>query len=182
MQAVIWWIRRDLRLGENPVLQAALASGQPVVPVFIFDPAFEKHKKSRRFSFLIQGLADLDAKLQQIGSQLILRQGRPLDVLKQLLQEIQAERIFAQADYSPYACRRDMEVSASLVVEWIESQNLFPPNILLSPDGKPYSVFTPFSRMWRKLPAPFSAPCLHQNGCPYLYNWILYPCIQLFPL
>ena len=50
----IWWIRRDLRLTDNPTLHAALEAGD-VVPVFILDPAFS-HQSARRRSFLYEGL------------------------------------------------------------------------------------------------------------------------------
>ena len=36
--AAIWWIRRDLRLSDNPALTAAVAAGGPVIPLFIRDP------------------------------------------------------------------------------------------------------------------------------------------------
>jgi deoxyribodipyrimidine photo-lyase len=31
------WFRQDLRLADNPALQAAIASGAPVLPVYIHD-------------------------------------------------------------------------------------------------------------------------------------------------
>ena len=48
----IWWIRRDLRLTDNPALHSALGQGQ-VIPVFILDPAFSTHSPRRR-NFLYQ--------------------------------------------------------------------------------------------------------------------------------
>jgi len=50
----IWWIRRDLRLTDNPALQAALEVG-PVIPVFVLDPAFSR-SAPRRKNFLYEGL------------------------------------------------------------------------------------------------------------------------------
>ena len=38
---LILWFRRDLRLGDQPMLSAAVATGRPLVPVFILDPETE---------------------------------------------------------------------------------------------------------------------------------------------
>jgi deoxyribodipyrimidine photo-lyase len=38
---LILWFRRDLRLGDQPMLAAAVATGRPLVPVFILDPETE---------------------------------------------------------------------------------------------------------------------------------------------
>ena len=81
----IWWIRRDLRLTDNPALHAALAAG-PVIPTFILDPAFSR-ASPRRKDFLYEGLHALDRDLRTRGSYLVIRSGRPRAVLEQLLTE-----------------------------------------------------------------------------------------------
>ena len=40
---LILWFRRDLRLGDHPMLAAAVATGRPLMPVFILDPETEAH-------------------------------------------------------------------------------------------------------------------------------------------
>ncbi|NBS05670.1 MAG: deoxyribodipyrimidine photo-lyase, partial [Verrucomicrobia bacterium] len=39
----IVWLRLDLRLADNPSLEAAVKHGGPVIPVFIHDPEAEGH-------------------------------------------------------------------------------------------------------------------------------------------
>ena len=113
MSSVIWWIRRDLRLSDNPALHAALASGQPVIPVFITDPILinSTNTSEKRLGFLWSGLNQLDQELQSRGSRLIIRSGPPAIALKELVIENDAKQIFAEADYSPYARKRDDEVA-----------------------------------------------------------------------
>ena len=101
----IWWIRRDLRLTDNPTLHAALEAGE-VVPVFILDPRFDSASPRRR-DFLHEGLHTLDKDLRARGSYLVIRSGHPLDVLRQLLAETNSSAIFAEADFTPYARQRD---------------------------------------------------------------------------
>ncbi len=50
----IWWIRRDLRLTDNPTLHTALEAGE-VAPVFILGPRFDSASPRHR-NFLHEGL------------------------------------------------------------------------------------------------------------------------------
>jgi len=148
----IWWIRRDLRLTDNATLQAALEVG-PVIPVFIIDPAFAR-SSPRRKDFLYEGLHALDRDLRERGSNLVIRRGKPGGALRQLLNEADAEVIFAEEDFTPYAVRRDREIARNLPVQWVQGQTIHHPTNVLKADGKPYTVFTPYSKAWKaKLPA-----------------------------
>ncbi len=163
MKTAIWWIRRDLRLGDNQALTEALRQAEVIVPVFILDPKLlsSDYTGPVRLAFLFEGLRELDTNLKQLGSQLILRRGDPLEVLTNLLRETGAEGMFAEEDYSPYARQRDGKVAASLPLKLVPGLTVFHPDMPLKADGTPYTVFTPFSRTWRSLPAngsPHSAP------------------------
>ena len=155
----IWWIRRDLRLTDNAALQAGLEAG-PVIPVFILDPAFSR--SSRRRDFLFEGLHALDKELRERGSYLVLRRGRPVQVLGQLLWETDSEDIYAEEDFTPYAFRRDEEVARHLPLQLIHGQTTQHPHAVLKADGTPYTVYTPYSKAWKvKLPSRldlFSVP------------------------
>ena len=94
----IWWIRRDLRLTDNLSLQAALKHDS-VIPLFIFDPYFEK-VSSRRRNFLINNLRKLQTDLEARGGGLVLRSGDPGSVLREIVSESCATEIFAEEDYS----------------------------------------------------------------------------------
>jgi deoxyribodipyrimidine photo-lyase len=151
----IWWIRRDLRLTDNPTLCAALSSfdfaqGGSVIPVFILDPAFSTQSPRRR-SFLYEGLAALDKDLRVRNSYLVTRRGSPLEVLRQLIQETNATAIFAEEDYTPYASKRDAQVAAQLPLKLIAGQTVHHPDHVKKADGKPYTVYTPYSKAWKSL-------------------------------
>ena len=163
MNTAIWWIRRDLRLSDNQALAEAMRQANTVIPVFILDPKLlaSPYVGQSRLAFLFEGLRVLDASLRQRGSTLTLRQGDPLEMLSILCQETKAEAIFAEEDYSTYARKRDEKIALSLPLRLVAGVTVFHPEMLLKTDGKPYTVFTPFSRMWRGLPAsgrPLPAP------------------------
>jgi deoxyribodipyrimidine photo-lyase len=152
MAPAIWWIRRDLRLFDNQALSAALTAGDTVAPLFILDPAFDASAfvGSKRLAFLYGGLRALDAALQARGSRLIVRHGRPQEVLAQVMQESGAEVICAEADVSPFAKRRDARISERLPVRFMDGLTARPVRAIRKDDGTPYTVYTPFSRRWKE--------------------------------
>lgn len=159
----IWWIRRDLRLTDNPALHAALEAGS-VLPVFLLDPAFSS-SSPRRKNFLSEGLHTLDKDLRQRNSYLVTRSGPPLETLHSLLAETGADRIFAEEDFTPYARRRDAEIASQFPLQLIHGQTVHHPELVKKADGKPYTVYTPYSKAWKSLlaeihllPAPKTIP------------------------
>lgn len=143
----IWWIRRDLRLTDNAALHAALETGS-TLPVFILDPALS-NLSPRRKDFLYAGLASLDTDLRKRGSYLVIRSGKPVDVLRQLFDELQAETIYAEEDYTPYARKRDAFIQKLLPLKLLQGQTVHHPKSVLKQDGRPYTVYTPYSKVWK---------------------------------
>ena len=149
---VIWWIRRDLRLTDNPTLQAALEAGS-VIPAFILDPAFSP-SSPRRKDFLYEGLHALDKNLHTRGSYLVVHSGKPLGALKRLLAETKAEAIFAEEDFTPYATKRDEQIARHLPLNLVQGQTVHHPRSVLKADSTPYTVYTPYSKIWKaRLPS-----------------------------
>jgi deoxyribodipyrimidine photo-lyase len=149
-------VRRDLRLADNQALAAALAEGGPVMPVFVLDPALLSSPVAgeKRLAFLYGGLRQLDADLRSRGGRLIVRAGQPLGALSRLMEESGAGAIYAEADYSPYARRRDGQVGERLPLRLMPGLTVHPPGRVLKGDGGAYTVFTPFARKWRQLSLP----------------------------
>jgi deoxyribodipyrimidine photo-lyase len=147
---VLWWIRRDIRLSDNPTLHKALEQG-PVIPVFILDPHLLERTPARRQAFLFGGLAELDRELQKRGSGLVIRHGKPEIELLNLIVETGAQAIYAEEDYTPYARTRDEELIQSLPLTLVHGQTVHHPEAVRKADGKPYTVFTPFSKVWKTL-------------------------------
>ena len=160
------WLRRELRLHDNPALRAALEQDRQIVPVFCFDERLlrGRHASGPRTQFLLECLADLDHSLRQRGSRLVFRRGAPEHGLPALARELGARVLHLTADVSPFARRRDERVRKSLAQAGIEIRahpGLFVVDCLdafRTGAGDPYTVFTPFYRAWlarpRREPAP----------------------------
>ncbi|MCL4265780.1 MAG: DNA photolyase family protein [Anaerolineae bacterium] len=168
MSTAVWWIRRDLRLTDNQALAAAMHSADQVIPLFILDPFFVRspYVAEKRLAFLYGGLAELDAALRQRGSRLIVRQGEPTAVLTHLLAETNAHTIFAEADYSAYARRRDTAVAHTLPLHLTDGLVVHHPATLVKQDGTPYTVFTPFKKNWLAQPEAASGSSFPTRPLP----------------
>ena len=178
MNPSLVWFRNDLRLDDNPALQAAIDRGSPVIPVFILSKTDEGSWKSGEASewWLHQSLASLDASLRSLGSRLILRKGPSATVLHELLRELGADAVFWNRRYEPAVRETDTKVRDSLQQAGIttsdfNSQLIFEPWDIATKEGRPYQVFTPFWRAClqkglsskvipvpRKLPSPKAWP------------------------
>ncbi len=153
----IFWFRRDLRLRDNAGLYHALKDGDPVVPVFFFDRNILdelEDKNDRRVEFIHIALQDMQQQLLKIDSSLDIRYGNPLDIYKELLKEYNIKKVFANHDYEPYAKQRDSEILQLLNEHGVsfhtyKDQVIFEKDEVLKDDGKPYTIFTPYSRKWK---------------------------------
>lgn len=153
MSTTIWWLRRDLRLADNQALRAAVQGGESVIPLFILDPALlnSPNAGEKRTAFLLGGLRALDEDLRRRGSYLVVRRGEPGRQLAALINETGAAGIYAEADVTPYARRRDAALAAALTLHLQPGVSVLPPDAVLRSDGSPYTVFTPFSKRWDEL-------------------------------
>jgi len=172
--AVIVWLRRDLRLADNPALLAAVETGKPLVPVFIQEPesgaSWAMGSASRWW--LHHSLASLGEGLRRLGSGLVIRRGPALEVLRALANATGASGIFWSRLYEPASIERDTRVKQALReqglrVATFNASLLYEPWELVKSGGDPYRVFTPF---WKALlnqglrrppePAPAALPPL----------------------
>ncbi len=159
----IFWFRRDLRLQDNAGLYHALKDGKPVLPIFIFDRNILdelEDKSDRRVEFIHLALQDIQKQLVKIGSSLDVRYGTPLEVYKQLLSEYTIEKVFTNHDYEPYAKQRDGEIEKMLrengaAFNTFKDQVILEKDEVLKDDGKPYTIFTPYSRKWKSILTEF---------------------------
>ena len=157
MSRSLVWFRRDLRLGDHPALAAAAESG-PVLAVFVLDPALVSASGRARALALRDALLSLD---EDLGHRLCVVQGSPVDEIPRLAEAAGADTVFSSADHGPYGARRDAAVARALAGSGrgfapVGSPYAVTPGRVLTSNGTPYQVFTPFRRAWygRGWPAP----------------------------
>lgn len=153
----IFWFRRDLRLDDNAGLYHALRSGNPVLPIFIFDENILsklEDKADKRVDFIHRTLEELKVQLRNLGSDLLVFHGTPLEVYKKLLLDYSVKAVYTNHDYEPYAQERDKQIGELLnengaSFHTFKDQCIFEKDEVLKDDGKPYTVYTPYSKKWK---------------------------------
>lgn len=153
----IHWFRRDLRLNDNAALWAALSSGKKVLPLFIFDRSILDVLTDRtdaRVQFIHNEIGRLKTELRAIGSDLFVHFGSVQEGFDAVLKSHQVTEVYVNRDYEPYAQERDQHM-----FNWLAEKNIslrgrkdhviFEKDEVVKDDGKPYTVFTPYSKKWK---------------------------------
>ncbi len=156
-KVVIHWFRRDLRLEDNTALYEAGKSEFPVLPIFIFDVNILDKLESRadaRVQFIHSTLQHLQAELKKIGSGIQFFYTQPEKAWQALIEQYDIQGVFFNRDYEPYARDRDMEVyqllkDRDIPIHTSKDHVIFEKNEVVKDDGKPYTVYTPYSRKWK---------------------------------
>ena len=152
----IFWFRRDLRLKDNHGLYQALESGKKVLPIFIFDEDILdllENKSDKRVDFIVQALQTLNSFLKSKNKGIKIFKGKPLEIYKKLTENYEIEAVYSNEDYEPYAIKRDQEIADFLASKNInfhqfKDQVIFHKDEIVKADKKPYTVYTPYSKLW----------------------------------
>ncbi len=170
MKAVLVWFRRNIRLDDNLPLHMALEAADSAVPVFVLDDFYLANDYSPpRLAVLGASIQELDSSLKAAGSRLIIRKGPADEALVTLARETGAEALFAPLEHEPHAVELQQRVerrfrTENLGCQLVDDYLLVPPGALRNSSGKPFTVYTPFSKKWiehQKLdpvPAPSRIP------------------------
>lgn len=177
-KVTIFWFRRDLRLNDNAGLYHALKNNKTVLPIFIFDKEILnklEDKNDARVEFIYEAIAKLSEELKELKSSIQVFYSTPELVFKSLLKEYIIEGVYANHDYEPYSNERDDKIKSLLEKNKIpfktyKDQCVFEKSEVTKDDGKPYTVFTPYSRKWKaKLNDYYIKPYPNKN---YFKNFI----------
>jgi len=157
------WFRRDLRNYDHAALYHALKDAQQVHCVFVFDTEILDllaDRQDRRVEFIWLSVEELAQSLKTMGGGLQVLAGRARDVIPALADRLGAQAVYANQDYEPMAKDRDAEVSHSLdrrgcVLHTYKDHVIFEKDEVLTQDGRPFTVFTPYKRAWLAKLDPF---------------------------
>ena len=144
------WLRRELRLHDNAALQAALATGRKILPLFVLDDetpgAWAAGGASRWW--LHHSLSKLAADLDARGARLVLRRGRHADVIPAAAAEIGATEVHAGQPIEPWARHAVAEIAQRMAgrLHLHRTITLFDPGRIRTKTGGAYGVFTPYAK------------------------------------
>jgi deoxyribodipyrimidine photo-lyase len=184
-KTILVWFRKDLRIHDNEILAEAVRKGDTVVPVYCFDPrqfettSFQTQKTGAiRAGFLIECVADLKQSLQKLGADLIIRAGKPEDILPELVSKYEVTEVYHHREVASEETRVSADVENAL---WRLKINLkhFIGHTLYHKEDLPFpinnipDVFSSFRkkierdssvRKCTESPAPFSIPKDMETG------------------
>lgn len=153
---ILFWHRRDLRLEDNHGLYKALQEGEEVIPIFIFDTTIlgKLEKNDQRIIFIHREISRVKEEYQKVGSDLRVYVGNPTQLIPQICNELHIQKVYTNRDYEPKALDRDVQIFETLKatnITFIGAKDhvIFEKSEVVKDDGKPYTVFTPYSRKWK---------------------------------
>jgi deoxyribodipyrimidine photo-lyase len=167
------WFRRDLRHTDQAALYYALKHCQRVWCVFIFDTTIlqplvddwrardpERAPEDRRVEFIVAAVRELDDALRAKGGGLVMLHGDPREAVPALARRLGVDAVFANHDYEPVALARDEAVAGALSADGralitFKDQVIFERDEILTGQGKPFTVFTPYKNAWLKALSAF---------------------------
>jgi len=152
-----FWHRRDLRIDDNAGLYHALKHSKIVQPLFIFDTNILdklEDKTDKRVQFIHQEIEHLNNEYAKHGGSLLVKYGDPQTVWQELVNQFNIQAVYTNRDYEPYAQQRDKAVydflkNNGIPFKGFKDHVIFEKNEVLKKDGKPYTVYTPYSKIWK---------------------------------
>ena len=161
MKTVIHWFRRDLRVSDNTALSEAAKRAETIIPLFIFEDAFRTGPDvgAARLEFLLQSVESLRKNLAELGHTLVIRCGKSEEIIPVFAKEVGAQAVFANKRYEPYTQKRDERITGALLkvgvgFELFKDAVVWEETEVLNLSGKPYTVFTPYSKAWKAKAIP----------------------------
>ena len=163
----LFLFHRDLRVVDNTGLLLANSQCKKITPVFIFTPeqvtSKNPYKSDNAIQFMLESLAGLEEDIKKIGGRLLFFYGNTTTIIKQCIQALGIDYLCFNADYSPYALKRDEELlhlckTKEITCELSHDYYLHVPGTILNGSGEPYKKFTPYYNTAIKIAVPDVAP------------------------
>lgn len=145
------WHRNDIRVRDNE----AVHNSSNGIPVYIFDERILEFANSRRLKWLIKNVQELKSEYRKEGSDLLIRVGESAEVIEQLLDDFDIDRVLWNNSYTKIGRERDETVKNTLEDHDFEFKTfddgvMHEPNSIFTNKGTPYSVFTYYHKKWKK--------------------------------
>jgi deoxyribodipyrimidine photo-lyase len=153
----IVWLRRNLRLDDNRVIDLALHESSEVILTHLWDSERPTFGGMNRLAFLIESVNDLAEQCKAKGTRLVIRKGKTSDTLEELVRETGAKRVYYDNNYEHYEKVRDDKAFSRLETLGAEcigvkDNVLFESHEVRTGENKPYTVYTPFKKnAWQRL-------------------------------
>ncbi|NET37242.1 MAG: cryptochrome DASH, partial [Cyanothece sp. SIO1E1] len=170
MSTALLWFRNDLRLTDNLALQAALEQFDTILPVYVFDEQWliqDQYGFDRtgpfRLQFLLESLQDLKSHLNELGSDLLIRRGKPEQIIPALMEEFDCAQVYASKEYTDEELKVERALEKKVHLTIVHNSTLIHPDDVVFDIERMPEVFTAFrkkverySRVRDAVPSPSS--------------------------
>ena len=169
-RSLVWFRGKDLRLADHRPLEEALR-GPEAILVFVLDPYFFAAERAanlpHRMQFLLESLRALQQEVRNRGSELLVIPGRSVEVIPRCAKQWGVDRVLAYRWSEPFGRERDQRIARELEIPLVlmEGETLHEAGSVVTKQGTPYRVYTPFARALEEqlvtrssVPAPQSLP------------------------
>ncbi len=155
---ILIWFRNDLRITDNELLEVASKKANNIVPIYIFDPyQFEKvnglfnRSSFLKVKFLLESVKAFKEYLRSKGGDLIIKIGNPVDLIPELCQKYNCERVYIDKIATSRQQKIDYEIERILAPEekyldYYYNNTLVPIYYLPFPINKTPEDFKTFQR------------------------------------
>lgn len=191
MSTALLWFRNDLRLTDNLALQAALSQSDQILPLYVFDEQWLVHDQYGffrtgpfRLQFLLQSLTDLKKHLQELGSDLLIRRGKPAEIIPTLVEEFDCSQVFCSKEYTSEEIQVEQALKKKVPFSALHNSTLIHPEDVIFDIHKMPEVFTTFrkkverySKVRESIPSPttISSPNFAGDKVPALIDFGIPP-------
>ncbi|MCS6960931.1 MAG: deoxyribodipyrimidine photo-lyase [Deltaproteobacteria bacterium] len=120
------YLKRDLRLYDNPVFSLAEDSKIKYSVIFIFEPEYMQQSwfDIRHYKFIYSSLVKLNESLSKFGYRVCLLFGDPVEVFSYIMGKVDLKTVFSHQEVGPkYTFLRDKRLRNFFKlnnIEWIE--------------------------------------------------------------
>lgn len=142
----IVWFRNDLRIHDHQPLMEAIKKSDSILPVFCIDPRWQKQTKygtlkmgEHRFKFLLECLHDLKKQLQNLGGDLLVKIGKPEEVIPELCNTYNVQAVYAFKEVAS----EEIKISELLEINLWKGKiplNLYLGNTLYNKEDLPFPI------------------------------------------
>lgn len=166
------WLRDDLRLADNPALDAAVARGGRIAAIYVHEQAPGLRPLGAAASWRLEkSLASIAPRLASADIELVVETGNPQEIVLATARQLGTTGVFWNRRYAPPAREIDTIIKAMLHDAGIAATS-FVGNLLAEPwnvktgSGSPFQVYTPFAKLVRQWPIafPLKNPLAAEDG------------------
>ncbi|OPY53787.1 MAG: Deoxyribodipyrimidine photo-lyase [Methanosaeta sp. PtaU1.Bin060] len=171
---VVYWMSRDQRTSENWALifcqDIAIKNGLPLSVIFCLVPEFLGASR-RHYSFMLEGLREVERKLDEMNINFFLLNGSPESEIPGFIDEHRASLLVA--DFSPLRIslnwKKEVAKQISIPFYEVDAHNIVP--CWLSSNKQEYAARTFRPKIYRLLPEFLDEiPVLHRNSVCFEEN------------